>query len=208
MALPTASAKSAVLVFDLGGVLCEFSTERRLAALGEACGLPPHEVKQLLDDSRLIHLADRGELDRDSEYRLATSVLGLGCDYPTYRGLWCTALQPDKRMIEIAREVHERHRTAILTNNGPVLLDALRHELDAVGEHFDDLFVSAMFGAIKPAEAVFRGVERTLGVRPEQLLLIDDSPANVVGAERCGWRGIHFTAADRLREDLRVALAI
>jgi putative hydrolase of the HAD superfamily len=196
-----------ILIFDLGGVLCEFSPSRRLAALGEASELAPDEVRQLLEDCRLIHLADRGHLDQDGEYRLATSVLGLDCDYPTYRSLWCSALEPNDDVIAIARNLHGSHRMAILTNNGPVLLDALSHDLQVIGKEFDDLFVSAMFGAIKPAEDAFRGVERSLGVRPEQLILIDDSQANVAGAEHRGWRGIRFTSAPELVTDLRVALA-
>jgi putative hydrolase of the HAD superfamily len=194
------------VVFDLGGVLCEFLPNRRLAKLAEASGLAPDEVRQLLNESRLIHMADRGELDRASEYRLAASVLGLRCDYPTYRALWCSALEPNPDVIAIASALRERHRTAILTNNGPVLLDALSHNLLSVGREFDDLFVSAMFGAIKPAEDTFRGVERSLGVPPERLLLIDDSEANVAGAERRGWRAIHFTSAAALVEDLQTIL--
>jgi glucose-1-phosphatase len=195
-----------ILVFDLGGVLCEFSPRRRLAALGDASGLAPDEVRQLLEDCRLIHLADRGHLDQDGEYRLATSVLGLDCDYPTYRSLWCSALEPNGDVIAVARGLHDSYRTAILTNNGPVLLDALNHDLQMVGKEFDDLFVSATFGAIKPAEDVFRGVERVLGVPPERLILIDDSQANVAGAERRGWRGIQFTSVPALVTDLQAVL--
>ena len=195
-----------ILVFDLGGVLCQFSPSRRLAPLGEASDVAPDEVRQLLEDCRLIHLADRGHLDQDGEFRLATSVLGLDCDYSTYRSLWCSALEPNGDVIALARTLHERHRMAILTNNGPVLLDALSHDLQMVAQEFDDLFVSAMFGAIKPAEDVFRGVERSLGVPPERLILIDDSQANVAGAERRGWRGIQFTSAPALVGDLQMML--
>lgn len=194
------AGESTVFIFDLGGVLCEFSTERRLAALSEASGLSPNDVRRLLEESRLIHLADLGELDQESEYRLATLTLGLECDYATYRALWCSAFKPVYEVIGIARALHETHRTAILTNNGPVLLDALRHELRNAGQEFDDVFVSAMFGAIKPAESVFRGVERELGVPPSRLLLIDDAEANVAGARRCGWQGIHFRSAAQLKE--------
>ena len=208
MAYQSSEHQPPVLVFDLGGVLCSFSTERRLAAFADACGSSPDELKLLLEDSRLIHMADRGQLDLQSEYRLATSVFGLECDYPTYRALWCSALQVNAEVIEIARALGRRHQTAILTNNGPVLLDALRHDLKAVGECFDHLFVSAMFGAIKPAEEVFRGVERELGVASNRLLLIDDSEANVAGARRCGWHAIRFTSAQQLREDVRLLLQV
>ncbi len=117
--------KPEVVVFDLGGVLCEFSTKRRLDALSSASGLPPHEVALRLDDCRLIELADRGQLTREAEYERAIAALELECDYPTYRALWCSEFMPDPGVIAIARTVRHQARTAILTNNGPVLLDAL-----------------------------------------------------------------------------------
>ena len=64
MELANERMKPEVVVFDLGGVLCEFSTKRRLDALSSASGLPPHEVALRLDDCRLIELADRGQLTR------------------------------------------------------------------------------------------------------------------------------------------------
>jgi glucose-1-phosphatase len=195
-----------LVVFDLGGVLCEFSPKRRLYALSDASGLPPDEVALRLDDCGLIDRADRGQLTRDAEYELAVAALGLACDYPTYRSLWCRAFKPYPDVIAIARAVRLRLRTAILTNNGPVLLDALTHDLSDVGRGFDDIFVSAMFHATKPEEIVFRGVESKLGVPPGNLLLIDDSMPNVAGALRCGWQGIHFTSAAQLDQELQRAL--
>ncbi len=195
-----------LVVFDLGGVLCEFSPKRRLYALSDASGLPPDEVALRLDDCGLIDLADRGQLTRDAEYELAVAALGLPCDYPTYRSLWCRAFEPHPDVIAIARAVRLRLRTAILTNNGPVLLDALTHDLSDVGREFDEIFVSAMFDATKPEEIVFRGVESKLGVPPGNLLLIDDSMPNVAGALRRGWQGIHFTSAAQLEQELQRAL--
>jgi len=198
--------KPEVVVFDLGGVLCEFSTKRRLDALSSASGLPPHEVALRLDDCRLIELADRGQLTREAEYERAITALELECDYPTYRALWCSAFKPNPGVIAIARTVRHQGRTAILTNNGPVLLDALTHDLSDVGREFTDVFVSAMFHATKPQEIVFRGVESKLGVAAQNLLLIDDSMSNIAGARGCGWQGIHFTSAAQLDHELQRAL--
>jgi HAD superfamily hydrolase (TIGR01509 family) len=195
-----------IFVFDLGGVLCEFSPERRWAALGAASGLPADEVRRRIDDAGLIDLADRGKLTRDEEFQRATSSLGLTCDYPTYRALWCAAFRCDPGVIEIARALHARHRTVLLTNNGPVLLDALSQDLRVVGREFDRLLVSAMFGATKPADVIYRGVERELVVEPARLCLIDDSWANVDGARRSGWRGMQFMSATLLREELATFL--
>ena len=88
-------------------------------------------------------------------------------------------------------------------NNGPVTRDALSHDLADVGSSVDRIFVSGMFGAMKPAAQVYRGLESAMQVRPAELVLIDDSRANVDGARQAGWSGIHFQSASQLDDELR-----
>ncbi|MFN0073640.1 MAG: HAD family hydrolase [Chloroflexota bacterium] len=204
MAPASDPASAQVMVFDLGGVLCQFQPERRLSALSHASSLSVEEVSGRLNESRLIERADRGELSRIAEFQEGAALLGLQCDYPAYRALWCSAFTPNPDVITIARDLRRQVRTVLLTNNALVLHDALAHELEIVGRELDDAFVSAMFGATKPDPAVFLGVEQALRSPSQNLTLIDDSSANVAGAIRAGWSGITFTSARRLLADLAI----
>ena len=47
-------------------------------------------------------------------------------------------------------------------------------------------FVSFKIGHMKPAAEIYRYVERETGLRPEEIVFFDDSPANVEGARACG----------------------
>ena len=73
-----------------------------------------------------------------------------------------------------------RHWRMMTTPAGPVYagLDRLRHQ-----------FVSYRIGHMKPAAEIYRYVERATGLRPEEIVFFDDSPANVEGARACGWHG-------------------
>lgn len=62
-----------------------------------------------------------------------------------------------------------------------------------LADHVDGIFYSAHVGAKKPDPAFFAAVESTLGVRGDELLLIDDSRANVDGALEAGWQALHWT---------------
>jgi HAD superfamily hydrolase (TIGR01509 family) len=66
----------------------------------------------------------------------------------------------------------------------------------------DHAYVSAEFGTRKPDSEVYRRCLTRLGIVPEATLLIDDSQANVDGAQQAGLWGYHYTSAD----DLSVAL--
>lgn len=61
-----------------------------------------------------------------------------------------------------------------------------------VGGSFVDCFSSYQIGAIKPEPMFYEYIEKALGVPSSQLLLIDDTHANVEGARRRGWHGYHY----------------
>jgi 2-haloacid dehalogenase len=62
--------------------------------------------------------------------------------------------------------------------------------------------VSARVGLIKPDAAIYETHTNAFGLEPEACLFIDDTPANVAGAQACGWQSVVFTGADKLRRDL------
>ncbi|WP_418606253.1 HAD family hydrolase [Georgenia sp. SUBG003] len=57
-------------------------------------------------------------------------------------------------------------------------------------------------GVVKPDRAIFKIVLERHDLRPEATVFVDDSPANVAGAESVGIRGVLFTDAAQLRADL------
>lgn len=57
---------------------------------------------------------------------------------------------------------------------------------------FDHAFVSAHLGVIKPDPAIYRVVEETTGLRPEDLLFVDDKAENIAAAIARGWKGHVF----------------
>ena len=60
-------------------------------------------------------------------------------------------------------------------------------------DHFDGLHHSAAVGSAKPDLAYFRAVEVRTGFASDEVLLIDDSAANVEGARAAGWRSVLWT---------------
>ena len=64
----------------------------------------------------------------------------------------------------------------------------------------DGIVYSAQAGHQKPEAEFFAFAEQATGYRPENLLLVDDTEANVLGARRAGWAAVHWTGAECLRE--------
>lgn len=66
-------------------------------------------------------------------------------------------------------------------------------ETAGLASHVDGIFYSAQLGARKPQMEFFAAVHAAVGLRAEDLLLIDDSLQNVAAARKAGWQALHWT---------------
>lgn len=71
-----------------------------------------------------------------------------------------------------------------------------------VFELFRDIVVSGIEKIAKPDPAIFRLSERRFGHAPGEMFFIDDKPANISAARRCGWQTHLFRDAGALEADL------
>ncbi|MFF9007716.1 HAD family hydrolase [Streptomyces goshikiensis] len=86
--------------------------------------------------------------------------------------VWCRAFEPDPEVLVPADAVRPL-RTALLTNNDPLLLETLPGVLPQVASRFDALLFSCRLGAAKPDPAVFIQAVDMMGVAPGEAVFID-----------------------------------
>jgi 2-haloacid dehalogenase len=67
---------------------------------------------------------------------------------------------------------------------------------------FDGIVISGEVGAAKPDPRIYQALVERHGLDPASLAFVDDVPANVAAAESLGMRGLTFTSAAALRQDL------
>ena len=67
---------------------------------------------------------------------------------------------------------------------------------------FDGIVISGEVGAAKPDPRIYQALVERHGLDPASLAFVDDVPANVAAAEDLGMRGLTFTSAAALRQDL------
>lgn len=85
-----------------------------------------------------------------------------------------------------------------LTNMSAASWPAIRAMTPAF-ERLSYLLVSGEVGLVKPDPAIFRLLCEKVGMAPEELLFVDDSPRNVEAARALGFWVHHFTVPARLR---------
>ena len=102
--------------------------------------------------------------------------------------LW---LHPNPESLAAAGRASERGLRLALFSNAPV---EVAREIDAAPwlASFDPRFFSCNLRAVKPEPAAYEAVLRTLGARPEEVVFVDDRPANVAAARDLGIRAEIF----------------
>jgi putative hydrolase of the HAD superfamily len=80
-----------------------------------------------------------------------------------------------------------------LATNQEHLRAAYLMEKLGFAERVDGIFYSARLGAKKPDMEFFAKVQAAVGLRGEEMLLIDDSRQNIDAALKAGWDALHWT---------------
>jgi epoxide hydrolase-like predicted phosphatase len=180
------------VVFDIGGVL-EITPDLGIHERWEArLALPAGEMDErmaevwrgdsigtiTLDD---VHQALRDRLGLD-EQQLAAYMADV---WREYLGTANTEL------IEYARGLRPRYRTGILSNS---FVGAREREQAAYGfeDLVDEIVYSHEAGMRKPDPRIYALACARLGVRPGEMVFIDDWDKAVAGASEAGIHAVHY----------------
>jgi glucose-1-phosphatase len=189
----TPAAPSLVL-FDLDGVLVGYDRRRRMQHLGTAIGCDPDRIYAALFDAGLEARYDAGDIDSAQYLAELGQLLDTSVDPATWRAARAAAMDCTPATCARIAALAARCDIAILTNNGPLVIDALPH---ALASHFqpDRVFCSGALRLAKPSAEVFRQVVDRLGHAPHATLFLDDNPDNVAGARAAGLHAEHIERA-------------
>ncbi|HVS67980.1 MAG TPA: HAD family phosphatase [Mycobacteriales bacterium] len=172
------------VVFDLGGVLAEFSgvaTMRELARISS-----DEELWARWLGCDWVRRFERGQCSPEDfaegmvgEWRLPMTAP----EFLAAFGEWVQA--PYDGAEDLVTETAQRVPVAMLSNMNAVHWDRAVSAWSLV-KRFDHVFTSFELGLIKPDAEVFHHVVDALGVEPEQVFFLDDNRINVEGARAAG----------------------
>ena len=194
------------IVFDMGGVLLDFSAElfsRRLHVGAEGEALLRQHLLCTTDWVRL----DRGTLTEAEVIDRCVSRVGehLRGAVEKLVGHWDRPELPVEGMKALTDELYEKgYGLYLLTNAGPRQREYWPRF--RAGEHFPEerVYRSADVHLLKPDPAFFEGALEKFGLDRRECVFIDDSATNAEGAQRVGLDAIVFFGdAARLRRELR-----
>jgi putative hydrolase of the HAD superfamily len=171
-------------IFDYGMVLTGPPDPAAHAELVRITGLPAEKLDALYWADR--NAFDAGKLNGQTYWQGIVSKAGLALSPAAIEELihwdarlWMTLNPP---MLAWAAALQARGlRTAILSNMGDTVLQAMEREFDWLAR-FDVLVWSYRLHMAKPDPAIYRYTLEKLGTRPEETLFVDDRQVNAEAA--------------------------
>lgn len=195
---------ASVLLFDLGGVLIDFSFSRALAYWAPYSALPAEELRHRFrfDDAYARH--ERGELTAEEYFRHLAATLELDAMPEEVAAGWNAIFIAEITAVtRLVAQVRDRIPCYAFTNTNAAHMATWTAAFPDVFALFQRVFASHEIGRRKPEREAFLHVCREIGQPPAEILFFDDLAENVQGARAAGLPAVLVTAP----EDVAAAIA-
>lgn len=180
-----------VIVFDMGGVLLPLEVQRCMDSFRRILGSRFDRLGLGSDGEGESVMAEyeRGWIDTDEFVGRILSWCLPGTTEEDVRRAWTDMLTyvPAERIEFIKKLRADGYRIFLLSNTSELHWEYVIHITPELEDCFEHVFLSYLENLSKPDPEFFRRVTEYIGVRPSDIIFVDDLPANRAAAEECGW---------------------
>ena len=173
--------------FDINGCLLRFF-HKGFTKLASHTGVGPEAI-----EAAFWHYNDvvcRGELTMDEfNKRFSEKINVPKIDWMEY---YLEAVEPISEMQELVMWASNNYYVGLLSNIMPGFIDELKKRQLIPNISYNAIVDSSQVGAVKPEAKIYEVAQAKTGVSPNEILLVDDSRANLMAAEKMGWHVLWF----------------
>lgn len=196
--------KVKAIFFDFDGVLTTDKSGSVSTAkyFSKKLGTEPEILSNIYKEkySDADNRIDIGNAKNSEKWQFLCEIFGADCEQSDINEAFDTT-PIDNKMVEFAKRLKENFIIGIITDNGVERADYIFSKYK-FNEIFDPIIVSADVKTTKAGTEIFKIAAERAGVNPDECIFIDNTPKNLVSAERLGITGIHFDDAIRDYEKL------
>lgn len=182
--------------FDINGCLVRFF-HAAFTSLAHDTGAAADKV-----ETTFWHYNDavcRGEMKIEEFNKVFAEELGVdNIDWEKY---YMSTIEPIEEMRELVAWTANHYHVGLLSNIMPGFIDEMFDRKILPEVTYTSIIDSSKVGAIKPEPKIYEIAQDWAECKPEEILLIDDSRANLMAAERMGWHVMWF---DDYRPDMSI----
>lgn len=191
------------IYFDINGCLVRFF-HRAFTAIADDTGVSPDVI-----ESAFWEFNDpvcTGAMSIPQFNKAFARAIGVeDIDWQAY---YLRAVEPIAEMHELVRWAANNYRVGLFSNIGTGFVEDMKKHGLIPDIHFDAIVDSSQVGLIKPDPKIYEVAEAMAGVPADQILLIDDTRANLSPARAADWHVMWFNDYDSIESTERVRSAL
>ena len=192
------------IALDMGGVVLHIDHEQAVSRFEEIGVANARDFLNPYHQQGLFGQLEGGQISAEEFVSELSRLIGKPLTHEQCLYAWLGYLKkiPQRNLDTIQRLREKGYRVCLLSNTNPFFFEwAESGAFDSKGhpirDYFDALYVSFQCKLLKPSREIYEHVLRSEGIRPGQLLFIDDSERNTEAAAALGIRTMHVeTNAD------------
>jgi putative hydrolase of the HAD superfamily len=191
------------VVFDFGNVVGFFDHGRALTRLRTHTDLSEAELRAAIFSGTLEDDYESGRITSAAFLEHVIHLCRFRCSAEVLAAAYADIFWPNDDVCTLLPQLRGRYTLLLGSNTCEIHATQFKRQFAEAMGHFDRLVLSYEIGARKPRPEFFRHAQQLAGCAATQCLFIDDLPANVDGAQACGWNGIVYRRGDDLRSRLK-----
>ena len=194
------------IIFDFGRVITAQKPSSLFARYERDLGLTPNTINPIMFGSQVWQDALLGRKTMKEFWYAIGPKLRLNTpeEIDAFRHRYHNDEAINKRVLKLIHNLHGKYKLAVLSNSPPGLVNWL---VDWKILHlFDFVFCSGDEGVVKPDPIAFKVTLDQLSVKPEEAVFIDDTIGHVKAAQTLDLKGILFTTAELLSQELKTLI--
>lgn len=191
------------IYFDINGCLVRFF-HRAFSAIAADTGLSPDAIETAFWQYNDAVCTGKMSI---AEFNKAFAK-DLGQPHVDWQNYYLGAVDPILEMHELVRWAAQNYRIGLLSNIGSGFIDEMLKAGLLPDIAYDAIVDSSKVGVIKPDPKIYEIAESMAGVQSNEILLVDDTRANLMPAQRAGWHVMWFNDYDSVEATERVRTAL
>ena len=174
---------------DVNGVLVRFF-HRAFSAISNETGISVDRIETTF--WHYNDAANRGEMTTQEFNSALDSTLGLEPGTIDWEAKYMESIEPITSMHKCLSELSKGMGVGLLSDNFPGFLNKMIDNGLLPDLNYGAVVESASVGSKKPDLKIYETAEKMAGVDGKNIFFIDDSRANLIAAEKHGWRVLWF----------------
>jgi putative hydrolase of the HAD superfamily len=191
------------VIFDFGNVVGFFDHRKTLRRLAPFTDLSPEQMIARVYDAAIEDEFEMGVIGTPEALTRIQTLWQLRCDLNFLAESIADIFWPNPEVCGLIPQLRPHHRVLLGSNTNDIHARQFRRQFAGVLAHFDALVLSYEIGHRKPHPGFYTHCQSLAETSPEEVVFIDDLPANIEAAKTHGWNAILYRPENGLADQLR-----